>query len=29
VVTLRALTHFRGNGYLAPSNARSQKVTLH
>ncbi len=28
-VTLRALTHFRGNGYLAPSNARSQKVTLH
>jgi len=27
-VHLRVLIHFRGNGYLAPSNARSERVTL-
>jgi hypothetical protein len=28
VVTLRVLVHYRGNGYLAPANARKQTVTL-
>ncbi|MGI8864132.1 MAG: hypothetical protein ACR2JH_06985 [Solirubrobacteraceae bacterium] len=27
-VHLRVLIHFRGNGYLAPSNARAERVTL-
>jgi hypothetical protein len=27
-VHLRVLIHFRGNGYLAPANARPEKVTL-
>jgi hypothetical protein len=28
VVTLHALVHFRGNGYIAPANARVQTLTL-
>ncbi len=28
VVTLHVLVHYRGNGYLAPANARTQTVTL-
>jgi hypothetical protein len=28
VVTMHVLTHYRGNGYLAPSDARNQTVTL-
>lgn len=27
-VTLRVLIHFRGNGYLAPANAKAERVTL-